>query len=54
MLIKKSALRTVVGDDYRIDADFFGELDAHVMKHIERAKERASANGRRTLKPQDI
>ncbi len=37
-----------------ISGDFAEALSAEVIKLIERAVERAKANGRKTLKPQDI
>lgn len=51
MLLKKSAVRDAT--ELAIRADFYEELNAMVHGLIERATERAKANGRKTLKVQD-
>ena len=37
-----------------VSSDFYGALDAHVRSIIQGAEKRCQANGRKTLRPQDI
>lgn len=54
MIIKKSEVKAMVGDDYRISQDFYDRLDAAVGDLIKDATARAKENGRKTLKPHDL
>ena len=51
--VKKSGIREVAGE-YQVASEFYDALDELIHEEIERAKERAEANRRKTLKPQDI
>ncbi|MCR9245744.1 MAG: DUF1931 domain-containing protein [bacterium] len=37
-----------------VSSEFYGALDAHVRAVIQGAEKRCAANGRKTLRPQDI
>ena len=54
MIIKKSEVKAMVGDDYRVSQDFYDKLDAAVADLIKDATARAKENGRKTLKPYDL
>ena len=54
MIIKKSEVKAMGGDDYRISQDFYEKLDAAVADLIKDAMSRAKENGRKTLKPHDL
>jgi hypothetical protein len=52
MIISKS--RTKGAADMNVSGDFYGALDSAVREMIARAQNRAAANGRKTLRPQDL
>jgi len=52
-VLKKSGVREAAGD-LNVGSDFYDELDEHVKREIERAVERAQANGRKTVKARDV
>ena len=53
MIISKSRTKAAV-KKCNVASDFYGALDAHVRKAIAGAEERAMANGRKTIRPQDL
>lgn len=53
MIISKSRTKAAV-KKCNVASDFYGALDAYVRKAIAGAEERASANGRKTIRPQDL
>ena len=54
MIIKKSEVKAMVGDEYRISQDFYDNLDEAVAALIKDSMKRAKENGRKTLKPYDL
>lgn len=52
-VLKKSGVRDAA-DGVNVGSDFYDALDEQVKDHIERAVERAEANGRRTVKARDV
>lgn len=52
-LVVKSAVRKKLAK-LRISGDFWKALDAHLAWELERAGERAKANGRKTVRPADL
>ena len=55
LLIVQSKVREVIRQkEKRVSDDFINALSDHVLHAIERAVQRASANGRSTLRPEDI
>jgi histone H3/H4 len=52
MIISKS--RTKNAASINVSGDFYGALDGAVRGLIAQAEERATANGRKTLRPQDL
>ncbi len=54
MIIKKSEVKAMVGDEYRISQDFYDSLNDGVEALIKDAMKRAKENGRKTLKPYDL
>ena len=53
LIISKSRTKGAV-KKCNVSGDFYGALDAYVRDAIKGAEERASANGRKTLRPQDL
>ncbi len=53
LIISKSRTKGAV-NKCNVSGDFYGALDAYVREAIAGAEERATANGRKTLRPQDI
>lgn len=53
MIIVKSKIKTLV-DDVNIGSDFVGALNDVATALVKKARERCLANGRKTLKPQDL
>lgn len=54
MIIKKSEVKALVGDNYRISQDFYDRLSDAVEDIVKDAMKRAKENGRKTLKPYDL
>jgi histone H3/H4 len=54
MIIKKSEVKALVGDEYRISQDFYEKLSDSVEEFVKAAMARAKENGRKTLKPYDL
>jgi histone H3/H4 len=52
LIISKS--RTKNASKLNVSGDFYGALDGAVRSMIKGAEGRASANGRKTLRPQDL
>lgn len=53
MLIVKNAVKEAAGDK-NVSGDFYEELSKEAKKLIEKAAERAEANGRKTIKVRDL
>ncbi|MCB9877513.1 MAG: DUF1931 domain-containing protein [Planctomycetes bacterium] len=53
MIISKSRTKAAVKKS-NVSSDFYGALDAAVRGMIAGAENRAAANGRKTLRPQDL
>jgi hypothetical protein len=53
LIISKSRTKAAVKKS-NVSSDFYGALDATVRKMIASAETRAEANGRKTLRPQDL
>jgi len=53
LIISKSRTKKAVMS-CNVSGDFYGALDSYVREAIEAAEARASANGRKTLRPQDL
>jgi len=53
MIVVKSKIKNVV-TDVNISSDFVQALNDEAIKLVKKAKERCVANGRKTLKPQDL
>jgi len=52
-LVVKSAVRTRL-KGMRASSDFFDALDKHLADELTKAVARAKANGRKTLRPEDL
>ena len=52
-VLKKSGVREAA-DGVNVGSDFYEELDEEVKALIDRAMERAEANGRKTVKSRDV
>ncbi len=52
-LVVKSAIKGAI-KGMRVSGDFLKGMDAMVARKIEMASKRAKANGRKTLRPEDI
>jgi histone H3/H4 len=53
MIISKSRTKAAV-KKCNVSSDFYGALDGAVRTMIARAEIRADANGRKTVRPQDL
>ena len=53
LIISKSRTKGAVRK-CNVSGDFYGALDGYVRDAIKAAEERATANGRKTLRPQDL
>ena len=53
LIISKSRTKGAVRR-CNVSGDFYGALDGFVRTAIKAAEERATANGRKTLRPQDL
>jgi histone H3/H4 len=53
LIISKSRTKAAVKKS-NVSSDFYGALDAAVRGMISKAEGRAEANGRKTLRPQDL
>lgn len=53
LIISKSRTKNAV-QSCNVSGDFYGALDCYVRGAIEEAEARATANGRKTLRPQDL
>ena len=53
MLIVKNAVKEAAGGK-NVSADFYEKLDDEVQELIDRAAERADANGRKTVQARDL
>jgi histone H3/H4 len=53
MIISKSRVK-VAANKCNVGSEFYGALEAHVREVIANAQNRATANGRKTLRPQDV
>ena len=53
LIISKSRTKAAVRN-CNVSGDFYGALDAYVRNAIKGAEARASQNGRKTLRPQDL
>jgi histone H3/H4 len=53
MIISKSRTKAAV-KKCNVSSDFYGALDGAVRQMIARAEGRATDNGRKTVRPQDI
>ena len=52
-LVVKSAIRSRL-KGMRASSDFFTALDKHLADELAKAVARAKANGRKTLRPEDL
>jgi histone H3/H4 len=52
-VVVKSKIKELTAG-YSVSSDFADELDAYVKQIIEKAKDRAKANGRKTIMSRDI
>jgi histone H3/H4 len=53
LIISKSRTKAAVKKS-NVSSDFYGALDATVRNLISKAEGRCEANGRKTLRPQDL
>ncbi len=53
MIISKTRVKNAV-KKCNVGGEFYGALEAHVRDVIKGAEARAQANGRKTLRPQDV
>ncbi|MFB6215634.1 MAG: DUF1931 domain-containing protein [Candidatus Aenigmatarchaeota archaeon] len=53
MTLKKSGVRDAA-EGVNVGSDFYEALDEEVQRLVDRAVERAEANGRRTVKARDV
>ena len=55
LLIVQSKVRDLIRErEKRVSDEFIAALSEHVRTTVEKAVQRASANGRSTLRPEDI
>lgn len=52
-IIKKSGVRDAA-QGVNVGSDFYSELDRRAKEMVERAVDRAQANGRKTVKARDV
>jgi histone H3/H4 len=52
-MVVKSAIKGAA-KGMRVSGDFWKAMDAMVMRKLEMATKRAKANGRKTIRPEDI
>lgn len=53
MIISKSRTKGAV-KNCNVSSEFYAALDGYVREAIQSAEDRATANGRKTLRPQDL
>jgi histone H3/H4 len=53
MIISKSRVKAAAKRS-NVGSEFYGALEQHVREVIANAEARAAANGRKTLRPQDV
>jgi len=56
-LVLQSKIKEIVregNDGIRVSGDLFPALNAHMVEVVERARSRALANNRKTIRPEDI
>jgi histone H3/H4 len=53
MIISKSRVKAAAKKS-NVGSEFYGALEQHVRQVIAAAESRAAANGRKTLRPQDV
>jgi histone H3/H4 len=53
MVVRKSKIKELAGK-FRVSADFYDALNKTVQAQIKQAQKRAQANGRKTLRPEDL
>jgi histone H3/H4 len=53
MIISKSRVKAAATKS-NVGSEFYGALEAHVREVIAAAEARCAANGRKTLRPQDV
>ena len=53
MIISKTRVKAAAKKS-NVGSEFYGALEAHVRGVIAQAEARAAANGRKTLRPQDV
>ena len=53
MIISKTRVKNAV-KKCNVGSEFYGALEEHVREVIKGAEARAQANGRKTLRPQDV
>jgi histone H3/H4 len=53
MIISKSRVKAAAKRS-NVGSEFYGALEQHVRQVISTAEARAAANGRKTLRPQDV
>lgn len=53
LIISKSRTKAAVAK-CNVSGDFYGALDSYVRNAIKSAEARATQNGRKTLRPQDL
>lgn len=53
LIISKSRTKAAT-KKCNVGSEFYGALEAHVRELIANAEKRAAANGRKTLRPQDV
>jgi histone H3/H4 len=53
MIISKSRVKAAAKRS-NVGSEFYGALEQHVRQVIASAEARAAANGRKTLRPQDV
>ncbi len=53
LIISKSRTKAAVRN-CNVSGDFYGALDSYVRSAIKSAEARATQNGRKTLRPQDL
>lgn len=54
MLVVKSKVKEVVGNDQNVSGDFAEALNELLSHYVEQACERAEANGRKTVSARDL
>ncbi len=53
-LIVKNAIKDLIKGKANISADFYDALDAEVKALVQKALQRAKANGRKTIQARDL